>query len=88
MSTPSGKQWPIFTYSYRHKGKSWSFELPAEDSEDAQARLAAIHFSGKLEGRLGGTIPASIPAARLLVRTIVFLRNFLLSIFHKPQSDQ
>ena len=79
MTSPFEKKWPTFTYSYRHKGKSWSFELPAEDVEDAQARLAAIHFSGKLDGRLGGTIPDSVPVAGLLVRAIVFLRNFFLS---------
>ena len=77
MTTPSDERWPIFTYSYRHKNKSWSFDLPAENFEDAKARLAAIHFSGKLEGRLGGTIPASFFAAGLLVRAIVFLRNLV-----------
>ena len=79
MHTPFEEKWPIYTYSYRHKGKNWSFELPAKDVEDAEARLASIHFSGKLEGRLGGTVPASIPAAGLLVRAIVFLRNSFLS---------
>lgn len=77
MNTPSGDKWPTFTYSYRHKGKNWSFDLPAEDFDDAEARLASIHFSGKLDGKLGGTIPASIPAAGLLVRLIVSLRNIL-----------
>lgn len=76
MISPS-KKWPMFTYSYRYKGSEWSFDIPAEDFEDAQARLAAIHFNGKLEGRLEGTIPASIPAAGLLTRAIVFIRNSL-----------
>jgi len=78
MFSPSEAKWPIFTFSYRYKGSDWGFELPAEDFEDAKARLAAIYFSGKLDGRLGGTIPASIPGASLWVRMIVFVRNLLL----------
>jgi len=77
MVSPSKEKWPMFTYSYRYKGAEWGFELPAEDFKDAQARLAAIHFNGKLDGKLGGTIPASIPAAGLLTRAIVFIRNLL-----------
>lgn len=77
MTSPSDR-WPIFIFSYRYKGKSWSFEFPAEDFEDAEGRLAAIHFNGKLDGQLGATIPALIPGASLWVRTIVFFRNLLL----------
>ena len=77
MFSPSKDNWPLFTFTYWYKGSEWSFDLPAENFDDAEARLAAIHFNGKLEGQLGGTIPASIPAAGLLVRMIVFFRNLL-----------
>ena len=75
MISPSEEKWPIFLYSYRYKGKEWGFELPAEGFEDAQSRLAAIHYNGKLDGKLEGAIPASVPAAGLWVRLIVFVRN-------------
>ena len=88
MTSPSKKNWPMFTCSYRYKGSEWSFEFPAEDFEDANARLAALTLgAGKVDGILKGTIPASLPAGGLLVRAIVFLRNHLLPQRKYESSD-
>ena len=58
MTSPTEEKRPTFSFSYRYKGSNWSFEFPSEDFAEAEARLAAINFNGKVEGILRGEIPA------------------------------
>ena len=70
------KKFKTYLYSYRYKGKEWGGDIMAEDFEDAQARLSAIHFA-TVEGELKATIPANpfmatilTPVMRLVVRVL------------------
>lgn len=57
---------PIHLFSYNHNGCSWVIEIPAEDYEDAKARLAKLPFA-TYDGELVAKVPVSLgPAARLL----------------------
>lgn len=69
------KKWPTFICSYRYKGATWDIDLPAEDWDDARARLSVISM-GKVEGPLAAKIPAN-RATGVLVRMIIRLRNLL-----------
>ena len=74
----SDEKWETYLYSYRHDGKQWGFELQATSFDDAQARLAAIHFTGELDGVLGGTIPVNEATALpllVIARTYTWIRN-------------
>lgn len=76
----SGDEWPTFVCSYRHKGSRWGFEIKAENFEDAEARLASIHFNGKIDGELAGVIPvnpATVGLVGLYVKTLVWFRNLI-----------
>lgn len=68
--------WPTFLCSYRYQGSEWSFDLLAEDLEDAKARLQAIRALGQVDGKLEMKIPLN-PATSIFVRVIVYLRNWL-----------
>jgi len=75
MSDSPDKSFDTFLCSYRYKGQLCGFDIIARDFEDAEARLAAIHFNGKVDGRLKAVIPASTPASGLIVRMLVWWRN-------------
>lgn len=50
--------WPTFTCSYRMDGSEWSFDICAEDYDDADRRMAAIAMTGKVDGQLVNRVPA------------------------------
>lgn len=56
-------------------GSQWSFYLAAGDFEDAEARLAAISFGGKVDGQQMCTIHCPEPASSF-VKLVILLRNF------------
>lgn len=78
MSVSPEKPWPKFLCSYRYEGHQWNFHLSAKDLKDAEARLAAIHFNGQVDGELMFVIPVSPPDG-LFIRMITFLRSLISS---------
>lgn len=60
---------------YYHNGSWWALSIYAADWADAEARISKL---GNLElsGEISGRIRASFPGSGILVRFIVWLRNF------------
>jgi hypothetical protein len=66
--------------TYRFGGGEYSLTFPADDWEDAEARLSAIRSTAKVTGWPCYSIPANaltFPFASLFVRAFVAIRNAL-----------
>lgn len=62
------RPWPLFTYEYQYQNAQWSFEIPAKDQADAEARMRAIRTTGVVSGEIMMDIP--VPRPRSLVQAI------------------
>ena len=62
---------------YYYGSRKFSFDLLAEDWDDAEARLNAIKHSGYIEGKLVQELPASTPI--WIVRVWCGIRNIFLA---------
>jgi len=65
----------VFLFEYYHNGARWVFEMPADDLNDAQARLRKLTWAKPL-GELGGKVPAGLGLG-FIVRALCWLRNSL-----------
>ena len=63
--------------SYRYQGAEWCIDLQAESFEDAEARLAALRFHGRVDGELKYRAPESMGP---VVRLVTALQNLLRRI--------
>lgn len=61
---------------YTFNGRLYSLHIPAENEDEAMARVEAIGRSGKYCGELMATIPAAVPGAGLVTRLLCAFRNF------------
>jgi len=72
-----------FIGSYRYQGRSWGFEILAQNLEDAEARFAAMHW-GQIDGELMAVIPAGVPGTGIVPRFICWLKNTLGTFARSP----
>lgn len=58
MQDDYGRKLYTFLLSYEMDGKQWSTQVWAYDFADAEARVAAMRESLKVDGQLFGQVPA------------------------------
>jgi hypothetical protein len=66
-----------YLFSYQHDGASWCIEIPAENPQDAQDRVAKLAYA-IYEGEVVTSVPAELG---LLARLGVLARNSLKALF-------
>ncbi|MGV2111905.1 hypothetical protein ACQZ46_11565 [Agrobacterium salinitolerans] len=49
---PAGRMMQLYSFSYRHGDKSWSFSLWAYSKRDAKQRLRALRRNVRLDGMI------------------------------------
>lgn len=67
MDNTPDENYRTYLFEYFHEGSRWSFEIPANSLEDAQARVNKLPLA-KYVGVLEMKIPAYVPGAGLFVR--------------------
>ena len=76
MPTSSGNGFKTYLFSYPHNGDTWTIEIPAEDYEDAKARLAKLP-SATYDGELVAKVPVPFGP---VVRLIAWVRNSIQAL--------
>lgn len=64
-----------YVVHYRFQGADWGTTIKATSVDDARRRIEAMGAFGRIDGELMATIP-DIAASGLVVRALVWLRNF------------
>lgn len=55
------KKKPLYCFSFKHGGKEFGLDLPADDYDDALIMVQSLKQTASLDGQLISTIPAWVP---------------------------